>query len=97
MKIEIRTDQILVKNIPARGDKAALQFNEQIAAILDPNGGWPKPFKITLPTGAHPYRPGVYTLAPESFVTNEYEQLKLARDLKLIPLDDKPAPAPAKA
>jgi hypothetical protein len=93
MKIEIRSDQVLVKNIPARGDKVALQFNEQLAAILDPNGGWPKPFKITLPTGAHPYRPGIYTLSPESFVTTEYEQLRLARDIKLIPIDDK---APAK-
>lgn len=91
MKIQILSDQVLVKSIPARGDRAAMQFNEQRAAIVDPNGGFPKPFKISLEAGEHPYRPGFYTLDPDSFVTNEYEQLKLGRSVKLMALaDEKP-------
>lgn len=96
MKIQILSDKVLVKSIPARGDRAAMQFNEQVAAIIDPEGGFPKPFKISLEAGEHPYRPGFYTLDPASFVTNEYEQLKLGRSVKLLQLaDDKPAPAKA--
>ena len=99
MKIQILSDNVLVKSIPARGDRAAMQFNEQVAAIVDPNGGFPKPFKISLEAGEHPYRPGFYTFDPASFVTDEYERLKIGRGIKLLALsDDKPnAPAPAKA
>lgn len=97
MKIQILSDNVLVKSIPARGDRAAMQFNEQVAAIIDPSGGFPKPFKVSLQAGEHPYRPGFYTFDLSSFVTDEYERLKIGRDVKLVPLaDDKPVPAPAK-
>lgn len=91
MKIQILSDKVLVKSIPARGDRAAMQFNEQVAAIIDPEGGFPKPFKISLEAGEHPYRPGFYSLHPASFVTDEYERLKLGRSMKLLPIDEKPA------
>ena len=94
MKIQILSDNVLVKSIPARGDRAAMQFNEQVAAIVDPNGGFPKPFKISLEAGEHPYRPGFYTFDPASFVTDEYERLKIGRGIKLLALsDDKPQTA----
>lgn len=98
MKIQILSDNVLVKSIPARGDRAAMQFNEQVAAIIDANGGFPKPFKISLQAGEHPYRPGFYTFDQSSFVTDEYERLKIGRDVKLVPIaDDKPAGTPARA
>lgn len=99
MKIQILSDKVLIKSIPARGERAAMQFNEQVAAILDNDGGFPKPFKISLEAGEHPYRPGMYTFDPASFVTDEYERLKMGRGIKLVALpDDKtPVPAPAKA
>ena len=86
MKIQILSDNVLVKSIPARGDRAAMQFNEQVAAIIDSNGGFPKPFKISLQAGEHPYRPGFYTFDQSSFVTDEYERLKIGRDVKLVPI-----------
>jgi len=98
MKIQILSDKVLVKKIPARGERAAMEFNEQTAAIIDSNGGFPKPFKISLQAGEHPYRPGMYTFDQSSFVTDEYERLKIGRDVKLVPLaDDKPVPAAPKA
>ncbi len=93
MKIQILKEEVLSKSIPARGDRAAMEFKEQRAAILDPDGGFPKPFRISLEAGAHPYRPGVYTLDPSSFTTDEYERLKLGRTLKLLPLNEAPAKA----
>ena len=48
MKIQILSDKVLVKSIPARGDRAAMQFNEQVAAIIDPEGGFPAVQKPSL-------------------------------------------------
>ncbi|MEN5206694.1 single-stranded DNA-binding protein [Stenotrophomonas terrae] len=96
MKIQILSDKVLTKSIPARGERAAMQFNEQVAAILDNDGGFPKPFKISLEAGEHPYRPGMYTFDPASFVTDEYERLKIGRGIKLIAIDEK-VPPPVKA
>lgn len=89
MLIEIRSEEVFTKTIQGRDGRPQMDFREQPAAILDDSGGWPTPFKISLPAGAHPYRPGHYTLDNSSFVTDEYGRLKFARELKL-----KPSPAP---
>lgn len=93
MKVQILSSNVLTKDIPARGEKAAISFKEQQAAIIKEDG-FPKPFRISLQPMQHPYPPGMYTFHPDSFVTDEYERLKFARDVTLVLL---PASAQAQA
>lgn len=91
MKIQILSDAVLVRDFPARGDRPALTFRQQKAAIIR-DGEFPLPFKVSLKPDQRPYSPGFYEFTTESFLSDEYERLKFSRDIGLSPL-----PASAKA
>ena len=87
--IIVRSINTSVKTIPARGDRAQMQFTEQTAAI-DVGEEFPRPFKLTLEPDQKPYAPGHYCIDPASLVVNKYDALELGRRIKLLPL---PTPA----
>jgi len=82
--IIIRSINTSVKTIPARGDRAQMQFVEQVAAI-DVGEEFPRPFKLTLEADQKPYPPGQYMVDPASLVVGKYDRIELGR-LKLLPL-----------
>lgn len=88
--IVIVSDAVHTRTIPARGDRAAIQFREQRAAI-ERGEDFPKPFNIQLADDQPAYKPGRYLLDMASLEVNEYESLRVGRRVKLVPL-----PAPAK-
>lgn len=83
--IIVRSINTSVKTIPAKGDRAQMQFTEQTAAI-DLGEEFPRPFKLTLDPDQKPYAPGTYFVDPSSFVINKYDALELGRRVKLLPL-----------
>jgi len=90
MKVQILSANVIAKDIPAKGDRAAMSFREQQAAIVR-DDGFPKPFRISLQHGQYPYPPGFYTFTTDSFVTDEYERIKFGRNVALEPIPQAPA------
>lgn len=78
MRITIKSANL--KNLRQYKDK---NYGEQEAA-LDAGGDFALPFKLNRQEG-EAYAPGQYTLAPESFTTDEHGNLKIKRP-SLIPL-----------
>ena len=74
-----------VRTIPARGDRAKIQFNEQTCAI-ETGEEFPRPFRISLDDDQKPYPPGRYYIDPASFVVNKFDSLEMGRRIKLLPL-----------
>lgn len=91
-RIIVKSGSAVGRTIPARGDRAAITFKEQQAAI-ECGEDFPQPFKINLAEDQPPYPPGEYLLDVSSLQVNEYGGLKMARRIALVPLP----PALAKA
>lgn len=88
--IVIRSDAVHTRTIPARGDRAQINFREQKAAI-EKGEDFPVPFNVQLDDDQRPYPPGRYQLDLASVEVNEYGGLKMARRVRLIgPLIDEP-------
>lgn len=48
---------------------------------------FPLAFEIPMKADAHPYSPGLYSLAPESLLINQYKALEMSRyRVQLLPL-----------
>lgn len=86
--IIIKSDAVHTRTIPARGERAKMEFREQKAAI-EKGEDFPVPFNIQLDDDQRPYPPGRYALDLASVEVNEYGGLKMARRVKLLgPLAD---------
>lgn len=67
-----------------RKDGTQMIFTEQKAAI-ETGEDFPKPFTINLQDGQPPYPPGLYLLDPVSLEVGDFDGLKVARRIVLIP------------
>lgn len=88
--IVVKTDAVHPRTIPARGDRAAMHFREQRAAI-EKGQDFPVPFNLQLAEDQRPYPPGRYTLDLSCVKVNKYEGLEFDRRISLTPV------APTKA
>ena len=86
-RIIIKSGSAVGRTIPARGDRAAITFKEQSAAI-ECGEDFPKPFKITLADDQPPYPPGDYIVDPSSFQVGKYDNLEVSRRVLLVPLPE---------
>lgn len=84
LKVLIMNAHVNQRDLPARGEKPAMTFRTQSAAIDRP-GDFPLPFALSLDEGQAPYQPGEYTLCPTSFQNDKYGGLQFARRTVLIP------------
>ncbi|UNK44018.1 G5P family DNA-binding protein [Luteimonas sp. S4-F44] len=85
--IIVKSDAVLTRTIPARGDRKEIHFREQKAAI-DSGEDFPLPFNVQLDDDQRPYPPGLYQLDLASVEVNEYGGLKFGRRVRLVgPLD----------
>lgn len=73
-----------------RKDGTQMIFNEQRAAI-ELGEDFPLPFTINLQDNQPPYPPGRYLLDPSSLEVGDFDSLRVARRINLIP-----APSAAK-
>ena len=73
-----------------RKDGTQVIFNEQKAAI-EKGEDFPVPFTISLGDGQPPYPPGRYLLDVSSLEVGDFDALKVARRIALVPV-----PTPAK-
>lgn len=90
IKIELNAMDCAVKTkeVTQKGTGEILYFREQKAYIY--NGGiYPKQFVIGLEREQAEYPAGFYTLSEDSFDVGDFGALKLARNIKLIPIDKK--------
>lgn len=84
--IIVKSDAVNTRTIPARGDRAAINFREQKAAI-ETGEDFPQPFNVQLDDDQRPYPPGSYQLCLTSVEVNQYGGLAMRRRVKLVPLD----------
>lgn len=84
LKVLIMSAHVATRDLPARGEKPAMTFRNQSAAIERP-GDFPLPFQLSLDESQAPYPPGEYTLCPSSFQNDKYGGLQFARRTVLIP------------
>ncbi len=105
LKITVFEVKLTDRTFPAKGDRPARTVFKQ-EAFAHRGGRFPEEFQITLESAADALPVGEYTLAPQSFVINQYGDLELSRyDKKFIPLGvdmdtgevKKPESAPATA
>ncbi|WP_411831962.1 single-stranded DNA-binding protein [Pseudoxanthomonas mexicana] len=68
-----------------RKDGTQVIFNEQKAAI-EKGDDFPTPFTITLGDGQPPYPPGRYMLDVSSLEVGDFNALRIARRIALLPL-----------
>jgi hypothetical protein len=73
-----------------RKDGTKVQFNEQTAAI-ESGGDFPRPFRFTLDENQAPYPQGHYSLDASSFEVGDFDSLRVARRIVLIPMPAAPA------
>lgn len=81
--IVIKSDAVRTRTIPARGERAAINFREQKAAI-ESGEDFPMPFNVQLDDDQRPYAPGLYDLDLGSIQVNQYGSLTMGRRVKLI-------------
>lgn len=83
--IIVKSDAVNTRTIPAKGDRAAIHFREQKAAI-ETGEDFPQPFNVQLEDDQRPYPPGKYQLCLSSVEVNQYGGLVMRRRVKLVPL-----------
>ncbi|WP_158238446.1 MULTISPECIES: single-stranded DNA-binding protein [Luteimonas] len=66
-------------------DGTSMIFNEQRAAIVKPDRDFPEPFTINLQEGQDPFPPGKYLLSCEALDVGDFDSLRVARRIRLIP------------
>lgn len=81
--IIVKSDAVNTRTIPARGDRASINFREQKAAI-EVGEDFPLPFNIQLDDDQRPYPPGVYQICLSSVEVNQYGGLVMRRRVKLV-------------
>lgn len=84
--IIVKSDAVHTRVIPARGDRASINFREQKAAI-ETGEDFPQPFNIQLDDDQRPYPPGTYQLCLSSLEVNQYQGLVMRRRVKLVPTE----------
>ncbi len=68
-----------------RKDGTTMVFNEQKAAIVKPGEDFPTPFTINLQEGQDPFSPGKYLLSCDALDVGDFNALRVARRIRLIP------------
>lgn len=84
--IIVKSDAVQTRTIPAKGDRAAMHFREQKAAV-ETGEDFPQPFNISLEDDQRPYPPGAYQLCLSSVEVNQYGGLAMRRRVKLVPVE----------
>lgn len=69
-----------------RKDGTTMIFNEQKAAIVKPGEDFPVPFTINLQEGQDPFPPNKYLLSCDALDVGDFNSLRVARRVRLIPL-----------
>ncbi|WP_335918394.1 single-stranded DNA-binding protein [Shewanella algae] len=90
LKIEVFPEDVTVttRNMPSKDGKPGRTIYEQIAYV-DLGGKFPVEMKLQLDDST-PMVAGKYTIAPSSFIVNNFGGLELRRfGLKIIPLESK--------
>lgn len=90
IKIEIKTEQVKVKSGVSAKTQKPFKVTEQIGwAFLTSQDGSVKPYpteiRIQLEEGQFPYKPGFYSIAPQSVVVGQFEKLTFGA-LILVPV-----------
>jgi hypothetical protein len=103
MYIEITTNKVNSRTIPAAKERAAMQVQDQPALLWLEGEQYPDKFKINVPRDGAPLQIGKYYISETSFVINQYGNLELSRyDMSYTMFEDaagkstKPAPSAAK-
>lgn len=90
LKITVHSDEVHERFIRDKESGTQRAVYHQMAGFHQ--GHFQVPFRLSLDANQEPYGPGDYELAPESFRTNQYQDLELNRyNLTLVPIE------PAKA
>jgi len=89
IKIEVKSDEIAVKQGTSKRTGNAYQMREQSAwaFFLDRNGNpqpYPQQVRLMLDDGQFPYPPGTYTLSPESLYADRYDQISIRARLRPV-------------
>lgn len=69
---------LISRTMPPKDGKPGRTFNEQIAYV-NLGGKFPVEMKLQLNEGQQPYQAGIYTVAPSSFMVNNFGGLELKR------------------
>jgi hypothetical protein len=94
MLIEVKTEQVMVKEGTARGSGRPYKIREQ-AAWVDTGKAYPAEVRVRLADDQAPFPVGVYTISPGCFWVDRYGGLQV--DLAKMQPAQKPSAAPVGA
>lgn len=91
IKIEVKTEHVNEKSgITATTQKPYKIREQTVWAYLVSKDGSEKPYptetRVLLEDGQFPYKPGFYTISPQSIFVGQFEKLSIGR-LVLMPLE----------